>query len=59
MVGKYGLGCIYNCSRYCWNGDFCNIIIGVCDIGCKDGYMGEMCDKGYFLMYFININVRY
>lgn len=48
MAGKYGPGCTYNCSRHCRDGDPCNTTTGACDTGCKDGYTGEMCDKGYF-----------
>lgn len=59
VAGKYGPGCAYNCSRHCRDGDSCNTTTGACDTGCKDGYTGEMCDKGYFLVYLTNINIRY
>lgn len=59
MAGKYGPGCTYYCSRHCRDGAPCNTTTGACDTGCEDGYTGEMCDKGYFLVYLTSINIRY
>lgn len=42
----YGLGCLKKCSEYCLYDDKCNKIIGMCDVGCKVGYKGVLCDIG-------------
>lgn len=55
MAGKYGPGCKYNCSRHCRDGDPCNATTGACDTGCEAGYIGEMCDKGYFYKHWYQI----
>lgn len=51
LLGKYGLVCLYNCNEYCLNNKDCNVIIGRCNVGCKFGYMGEMCDIGIWIRY--------
>lgn len=45
-MGIYVLECGKNCIGYCLDNKVCNIIIGRCDVGCKFGYKGEMCDIG-------------
>lgn len=49
LIGKFGLDCVYNCSGYCMGDIRCNRIIGRCDIGCKVGYIGELCDVGLII----------
>lgn len=46
LPGKYGQGCLYSCTGHCLNDKVCNITTGRCDVGCKPGYTGEICDTG-------------
>jgi hypothetical protein len=42
--GMYGAQCRETCNINCKKS--CNHVDGKCINGCKDGYIGEQCDKG-------------
>lgn len=44
--GQYGLGCKKRCTGYCKHNTSCNHVTGLCDLGCADGYIGTLCNKG-------------
>lgn len=44
-VQSYGENCRNACSPNCYN-QTCDRFNGRCHIGCKDGYYGEMCERG-------------
>lgn len=41
--GYFGRDCLHKCSTYCSGNGSCNPFTGVCDNGCKDGWMGLKC----------------
>lgn len=51
--GKYGPACLYNCNEHCLTNKDCNVTTGRCNVGCKPGYTGEMCDTGIWNKIFV------
>ena len=43
--GTYGRNCNNACSGNCFDEEPCNKKTGVCDNGCKDGYINGLCDE--------------
>ena len=46
-IGYYGENCSAHCPENCLDG-LCNPVNGTC-YGCRDGYNGPTCTKGYRL----------
>lgn len=44
-VQSYGEYCRHPCSLQCYN-NTCDKVNGRCLIGCKDGFYGQLCDRG-------------
>lgn len=42
---SYGDNCRQPCSLQCYN-NTCDRFTGRCLLGCKDGFNGELCDRG-------------
>lgn len=62
MLGNYGKNCIYKCNTQCIVSNQCNRFTGHCNGGCKQGWAGNMCDQGKFIlsksMFFYMYNVK-
>lgn len=46
LVGYFGIMCKDWCSLNCCNCLICDYVIGWCEDGCIDGWMGEKCIGG-------------
>lgn len=42
----YGMNCNERCSGHCINNKPCHHVSGECSNGCKDGYIGLLCNDG-------------
>lgn len=45
--GTFGGVCEHNCTGHCLHDVTCNRTTGSCDQGCKPGYIGKLCEKGF------------
>jgi hypothetical protein len=46
-AGSYGHNCVEKCSENCAGGqENCDPISGRCRLGCKAGWIGQLCDRG-------------
>lgn len=53
-IQSYGENCQFPCSIHCYN-QTCDRVNGRCLLGCKDGFYGELCDRGneFLLLYML------
>lgn len=42
----YGENCGYTCSNNCYMDNICNRSTGQCELGCKAGWTGILCNQG-------------
>lgn len=50
LKGFYGLECAFKCG-FCAGAESCNFVDGRCNNGCADGYTGEKCLDGKFIIH--------
>lgn len=43
--GYFGVSCREECKGHCINNEPCNHVTGMCLNGCKDGFIGTLCNN--------------